>query len=210
MSDTNLGNNPGTPNLPATQPAPPTPRKIPKIDELYSDKDMAMRQNELNILLNQEPPVSWLKQHPIIKIKKNVNGVVQNMPLMYLPIQRVEWLLTCIFQEWKVKVKEVKQIANAVSVTITLKVRDPLTGKWIKNDGVGAMDIQTKAGASASDLASIVSAAIPKAVPAAKSYAIKDAAECLGKLFGKDLGRADEIGYQNLDNLLNNDETLNK
>lgn len=210
MSDTNLGNNPGTPNLPATQPAAPIPRKIPKIDELYSDKDMAMRQNELNILLNQEPPPTWLKLHPMVNIKKVIGGVEQYVPLPYLPIQRVEWLLTSIFQEWNVDVKEVKQIANAVCVTVTLSVRNPLTGEWIRHDGVGAMDIQTKKGASASDLASIVSAAIPKAVPAAKSYAIKDAAECLGKLFGKDLGRADEIGYQNLDNKLNNDETLNK
>lgn len=34
--------------------------------------------------------------------------------------------------------------------------------------------------------------------PAAESYAIKDAAEKIGKLFGKDMNRADQINYDNL------------
>ena len=37
-----------------------------------------------------------------------------------------------------------------------------------------------------------------KAAPAAESYAIKDAAEKLGKIFGKDLNRKDVIGYESL------------
>lgn len=36
------------------------------------------------------------------------------------------------------------------------------------------------------------------AVPAAKSYAIKDAAEMFGKIFGKDLNRKDEISYMEM------------
>ena len=34
--------------------------------------------------------------------------------------------------------------------------------------------------------------------PAAESYAVKDAAEKIGKLFGKDLNRKDNINYDNL------------
>lgn len=184
---------------------PYTPPKLPTIDELYADKDLAASNNRLSVLLNQTPPESWLKYHPIIKVDGlDANGIKVKMPLRYLPIQRVEWLLTSIYQRWKVEVKEVKQIANAVVVTVTLHVMNPLTGEWESHDGVGAMDIQTKAGASPAELQSITSGAIPKAAPAAKSYAIKDAAECLGKLFGKDLSRADVVGYQNLTDKLEN------
>lgn len=35
-----------------------------------------------------------------------------------------------------------------------------------------------------------------KALPTAESYAIKDAAEKLGKLFGKDLNRKDELAFE--------------
>ena len=53
--------------------------------------------------------------------------------------------------------------------------------------------------------------------PAAESYAVKDAAEKIGKIFGKDLNRADQIVYdelakfpkkdklEDLDNETNND-----
>jgi len=56
-----------------------------------------------------------------------------------------------------------------------------------------------------------------KAAPAAESYAVKDAAEKIGKIFGKDLNRADQIVYdelakfpkkdklEDLDNETNND-----
>ena len=37
-----------------------------------------------------------------------------------------------------------------------------------------------------------------KAAPAAESYAVKDAAEKIGKLLGKDMNRADRIMYDTL------------
>jgi len=40
--------------------------------------------------------------------------------------------------------------------------------------------------------------AVMKAAPAAESYAVKDAAEKIGKLFGKDMNRADKIMYNTL------------
>jgi hypothetical protein len=68
-------------------------------------------------------------------------------------------------------------------------------------DGVGAAELQTKTGASASDLAAINTGAVMMALPMAKSYAIKDAAENLGKLFGRDLNRKDVLAYTTDTNL---------
>ena len=65
-------------------------------------------------------------------------------------------------------------------------------------DGVGAAPLQTDKGAGAVDFNAIKSDAVMKAAPAAESYAVKDAAEKIGKLFGKDMNRADQILYDEL------------
>ena len=163
------------------------PNALPSIVDLYNDVEWAAKQNDLNRLLNQEPSPKWIKQHPFVK------------DLKYLPIDRVEWLLTNIFLKWWVSVKECKVIANSVQVTLTLYAIDPITGTTLQQDGIGCVDIQTAKGAEATDFNKITPFAVMKAAPAAKSYAIKDAAENFGKLFGKDLNRKDFIAYTNLD-----------
>jgi len=53
--------------------------------------------------------------------------------------------------------------------------------------------MQNDAEAAASDMTKIKSNAVQIGLPAAESYAIKDAAEKIGPLFGKDLNRRDAI-----------------
>ena len=48
------------------------------------------------------------------------------------------------------------------------------------------------------------------AAPAAESYAFKDAAEKIGKLFGKDINRATHIDYTNLIRSIPKEEKENK
>lgn len=172
---------------------------LPKITDLYEDKAIAVQKNNLNSLLNEEPLPSWLVKHPFIKKEsKDANGQILKVPIDYMPIARVEWLLTSIFQEWNVEIKTIQQIANSIVVTIRLHYTDPVTGNSRYHDGVGAVAIQTEQGASATDFSKVRSDAVMKATPAAKSYALKDAADHLGKLFGKDLNRAQIISYANL------------
>lgn len=159
-------------------------RMLPKIQDLHHDLTEAFKTDQLNLLLNQPPKKEWVKEHPFAK---NVR---------YIPIDKVEFLLTKIFGEWKAEVREVKQLFNSVSVTVRLHYRNPLNGEWSYHDGVGAVGVQTDKGASASDLSAIKQDAIMKALPSAKSYATKDAAENLGTLFGKDLNRKDTLGFE--------------
>lgn len=157
--------------------------KLPSLQDLSLDITAAGKQDELNLLLNQQPPASWVKQHPFAK------GV------SYLPIDKIEMLLTRIFQQWKVEVIKTEQLFNSVAVTVRLHYRNPLTGEWLSHDGVGAVGVQTDKGAAASDLNAIKHDAIMKALPAAKSYAIKDAAENIGALFGANLNRRDVVEF---------------
>jgi len=164
---------------------------LPKLEDLYNDVELATKQNELNKLLNCEPSEKWLKPHPTATVK--IGGV--EVPARYMPIERVEFLLTSIYIDWTTEVKSVQIIANSVVVVVRLGVMNPITGQWQYHDGVGAAPINTKKGASATDFTQIIHSSVQTAAPAAETYAIKDAAEKLGKLFGKDVNRAVNIDY---------------
>lgn len=156
---------------------------LPKIQDLHHDLQEAFKTDQLNLLLNQPPKKEWVKDHPFAK---NVR---------YIPIDKIEFLLTKIFGEWKAEVLSEGQMFNSVYVKVRLHYKNPLNGEWSFHDGLGAVGVQTDKGASASDLSAIKQDAIMKALPAAESYAIKDAAEKLGTLFGKDLNRKDTLGF---------------
>lgn len=159
-------------------------KELPSLADLHKSPKEAFKNDQLNELLNQPVHDKWLKKHPMIPNYK------------YLPIDKVEFLLTRIYQNWKVEVLSVGQMFNAVYVTVRLHVQNPVTLEWLFHDGVGAVPVQTDKGESAADIAKIKSNAVTLALPAAKSYATKDAAENLGTLFGKDVGRKDTIAWQ--------------
>ena len=165
----------------------PAVRQLPTYNELVSgDIDKKNDQTGINILLNQDPPKEWLKDHPMAKGVK------------YIPIQRVEYMLTSIFKKWHVEIKQVQVIANSVVVIVRLFYQDVLSDEILWQDGIGASPIQTDKGAGAMDWNKTKNDAVMKAAPAAESYAVKDAAEKIGKLFGKDMNRADRIMYDTL------------
>jgi hypothetical protein len=175
-------------------------RNLPTIQDLYGEVEIRERENDLNVLLNQKPNEKWLKDHPTATREIiDEHGNKKRTPIKYLPIERVEYLLTRIFIKWKVEILfEPKLIGNSVSVTVRLHYKDVLTNEWNWQDGTGAAPLQTDKGAGAIEFDKLKNDAVMKAVPAAESYAVKDAAEKIGKLFGKDLNRADQILYDSL------------
>lgn len=160
--------------------------KLPALNDLYNDVEIKEKENDLNFLLNQSPKKEWIKQHPYIS---NVS---------YIPIERIEYLLTKIFIKWHVEVKNVQLLGNSIVVTIRLFYQSVFSQNEEWQDGVGAAPLQTDSGAGAIEFNKLKSSAIMMAAPAAETFAIKDAAEKLGKLFGKDLNRKDEISYESL------------
>jgi hypothetical protein len=174
---------------------------LPSISELYGDQNLEIvrKKNDLNVLLNQKPKKEWLMKHPFAtKDGFDEKGKKVKVPIDYLSIQRVEWLLTTVFMNWSVEVKKVQLIANSIAVTIRLHYQDPITKDWHGQDGVGAAPLQTDKDAGAADWNAIKSNAVMIGLPAAKTFAVKDAAEQIGKLFGKDMNRFDDIAYSNL------------
>jgi len=169
--------------------------KLVKIEDLYNSDaiELYKKQDELNYLVNQKPKPEWLK-----KTDKRVFG----KELPYLPIERVEFLLTAIFKRWRVEIRNTQVIANSVVVTIRLEYKDPITGELDFQDGIGASPIQTDKDAAATDWQHVKTSAVMKAAPAAESFAVKDAAEKIGRIFGKDLRRDEVNDYEVMDNRL--------
>tara|TARA_R110000868_G_scaffold411642_1_gene706643 strand:- start:5214 stop:5741 length:528 start_codon:yes stop_codon:yes gene_type:complete len=158
--------------------------KKPSIQDLVVSPDIKSNIGKFQDLINQTPKAEWVKDHPFIKNYK------------YIPIERVEFLLRSIFQQWEWKVNDFKVIANAICVHGTLRVLHPVTDEWLSYDGLGAVDIQTSKGSNPTDFNSIVPNALQKNLPAAETYALKDAAEKLGEIFGGSLNRKDEIHFR--------------
>lgn len=154
------------------------------VAELYGDLELEVgHKDPLTTLLNQKPHPLWEKRHPMIPT------------LRYIPIERIEWLLTAIFKRWHVEIKETQLIANSVVVTVRLHYWNEKNQCFDFQDGVGAAPIQTDKDTGAIDFMRMKTNAIQLAAPAAESYAIKDAAEKIGRIFGRDISRKSEMDY---------------
>ena len=157
--------------------------KLPKINDIYSDK-IAVQKNDVFVtLLNQPPKDEWIKVHPFIKGYK------------YLPIERVEYLLKTIFKQYRIEILREGTSFNGVYVVVRIHYLHPITGLWEFHDGIGACQLQTKSGSSPADLGNINNGALSMAMPIAKTLAIKDCCDAFGNLFGASLNRKEEIAY---------------
>jgi len=162
----------------------------PTIAELFSDNIVeAFKNEQLNLLLNQEPRATWIKEHPYISGHK------------YIPIDKIEFLLRKIFKRYRIEITGQGTSFNGVWVTCRVHYWNPVSNDFDFHDGIGAVQLQTKKGTSPADLANINQGAISMAFPIAKTVAIKDACDHFGKLFGSDLNRKDTIPFQVDENL---------
>ena len=165
--------------------------KPPTLIELIEDKEMAFAQDDFNLILNTPVPQTWIKEHPYVNIK--VEG--KNIPLPYIPVKRVKYLLKRIYGKYEWSIKTAEQCLNAFVVVGTLTVRNPITGEMESQDGIGAAAIQMDKGATQGDLSAIKANAIQIGAPAAESYALKNAAEKFGDIFGGNIYDIDKTAY---------------
>lgn len=167
-----------TPQLPAK-----TEIKLPTLQELFDDTEIAGKVEGLNAILNAPPPDKWVKDHPYIKGHK------------YLPIDKVEYLLRKIFKRYKIEITGQGTAFNGVWVTVRVSYYNPVTGEFDSQEGIGAVQLQTAKGTSPADLSNINNGAISMAFPMAKTFAIKDACQLIGNIFGANLDRKDTIEF---------------
>lgn len=157
--------------------------KLPTLQELYAEPGQALKTDHLAVILNQQPPASWIKTHPFIK------------GYNYLPIDKIEFLLKRIFKRYRIEILREGTSFNGVYVVTRVHYLHPVTNEWDFHDGIGAVQLQTAKGTSPADLININNGALSMAYPIAKTIAIKDACDHFGTTFGSDLNRKDTIQY---------------
>jgi hypothetical protein len=158
---------------------------LPTIQELHEENALVSYKNDqLNLLLNQEPKKEWIKEHPFVKGHK------------YIPIDKVEFMLRKIFKKYSIEITNQGTSFNGVWVTVRVHYFHPTEATMMYHDGIGAVQLQTAKGTSPADLANINNGALSMAYPIAKTLAIKDACDHFGKLFGCDLNRKDTMAFK--------------
>ena len=176
-----------TPNIKHLQNIVPPVQSIslPTIHDLFEDSiELAGKQEGLNAILSTAPPAKWVKEHPYIKNH------------FYLPIEKVEYLLRKIFKQYRIEITGQGTAFNGVWVTVRVHYFSPVTNQMEWHDGIGAAQLQTSKGTSPADLANINNGALSMAFPIAKTFAIKDACDMLGNIFGANLNRKDVIAFE--------------
>lgn len=153
--------------------------------EMYtSSDDISIADIELfNQIVNVDPPKAWLKSHPFIKGYE------------YLPIDKVEWLMRKLFKDWRVEILREGTSFNGVYVVVRVHYYHPAKKQYVCQDGIGAEELQTKSGHNASDMGAINPRALSMAYPKAKTAAVKDACDHIGRIFGGDIGRKDILAH---------------
>lgn len=156
-------------------------KNLPVLKDLVNDVTLYEKTDELNFLLNQEPPAKWVKEHPFIRGHK------------YIPIDKVEYLMRKIFKKYRIEILREGTSFNGVYVCVRVHYLNPVSNDWDYHDGIGAIHLQVKSGKSPADLSNINNGALSMAYPLAKTLAIKDACDMFGKLFGSDLNRRETL-----------------
>ena len=152
-------------------------------EDIYDGKIVDALQGAFKTMVNVSPKQDWLGDNRGVK---------------YLPIQRVEALLDSVCGDWHVEVKSLELIANSMVCTARLHYWNPAKGEWTWTDGIGAAPVNTNKGAEATDFAQIKHDSVQKAAPAAKAYAVKNAAQTIGRIFGRNVNRQEDVFIQNM------------
>lgn len=136
-------------------------------------------------LLNTEPQADWLV--------KSADGKAQTLGISHVENQ----LDIVYFGLWSVENVNTSVVFNEITCTLELVLVHPITGHQIRRSGFASTVITQDSGAPLSTFnESKKKNALDLAFPKLKSEAIKNAAQSLGKRFGRDLNRKIEATYK--------------
>jgi hypothetical protein len=149
-------------------------------------KNFLIKVEKMNALFNREPEKQF-----VTDFKGQFN---------YLPISHIETRLDeLFFGQWSTSNFKYQQICNEIIGDIELTVTHPLTGQKITRSGAASVVIMQDKGAS---LASFTDTkkknALIMGFPKLKTECMKNAAQSIGKAFGRDLNRKILDSYENM------------
>lgn len=162
-----------------------TPENLHEIGKIVSSElsklskdDKVQALYSFNTLINRQPSKTWIKS---------------NNNIDYLPIRVVESLLSSVYGVYQIEMAGSPQlIGNSIVVSVHLNVFHPVLQQFIKYAGVGAVPVQLSRNSKPMQIENLLGTAIQKNAPAAKSFAVSNAAKSIGPLFGSDLNSEED------------------
>jgi hypothetical protein len=162
------------------------------LSKIESAQTLSKKINIFNEALNQEPIIA--KNLKAEMIKKGLNaGSSQDFD--YVSIAVVEEALRQIFfRQVDFEIKQSYRDLNSFIVVTSIRYKCPISQEYRVVDGIGAVKLQQDAGAKVQDFNFTMKAnALELGVGIAYSRAIKNGAKKLGRLFGSNLNRDEEL-----------------
>ena len=160
--------------------------------EIEAEDTIAKKVRVINRVLAQES--AYVKNMNKVLAKKG-QRTSASTDYDYIPIEIIEESLRQVFfRQIDYIIKQSYRDLNSFIVVATLAYKDPVTHERRQIDGIGAKALQQDAKALLSDFNMTMKRnALELGVGIAYSRAVKNAAKKLGKLFGADLNRDEEL-----------------
>jgi hypothetical protein len=135
--------------------------------------------------LNREPNPTELGKTP--------DGKARTLPISFIEMTLDELFLG----QWETSEPTYQQVFNEVIGSMVLTVWHPITGRPIRRVGFASVVITQDKDAQISEFTTTKKKnALDLSFPKLKSECLKNAAQSLGKVFGRDLNRATSDAYQ--------------
>jgi hypothetical protein len=127
-----------------------------------------------------------LSEPPDPKIVKTMQG------FKYIPVEIIEAKLDKYYSGlWKTENLKYSIEINSVAVSLDLHVFHPVAKNWIVRTGIASVPVQLDR-----ETKVIKQTALQKNLPAAKAIAFKNAAQSLGRSFGRNLNRGFDVPFR--------------
>lgn len=145
-----------------------------------------LAQNSEDLRLRIQNFINNLNKHdPKDGVDKTADGRAKTIGISHIEMTLDEYFLGL----WETENFRWSVISNEVVGSIDLVVTHPVTGQKYKRVGAASIIIMVDKGASALDVSKKKANALDLGFPKLKAECTKNAAQSLGKLFGRDLNR---------------------
>lgn len=143
--------------------------------ELLQKENMLLQ--SFTKMLNSDPNPAELDKTP--------DGKASTLPISFIEMTLDE----LYFGQWGTENFSWNVIANEVVGKIDLVVTHPVTGRAIRRTGSASIQIMVDKGTNPLDVANKKANALDMGFPKLKAECLKNAAQSLGKIFGRDINR---------------------
>src|SRR6478736_6846019 len=162
------------------------------LSKIEDAESLSKKVSILNYALRQEPLVI---KNMMEEMKKKGINASKAQDYEYIPVGVIEEALRQVFfRQIDFIIKQSYRDLNSFIVVSRLKYKCPISQEYRKIDGIGAKALQQDAGSTILNFNATMKAnALELGVGIAYSRSIKNAAKKLGKMFGANLNRDEEM-----------------